>query len=101
MQDKRVGADRSVPRGIGVPLLGIIAFIAAWWLATIVFGIRPFLIPAPPDVVRAFLTLPTYLLQESWITLGETPAGFLIATAVGLLLALILTASQLVQRAVM
>ncbi|MGW3106915.1 ABC transporter permease [Streptomyces sp. NPDC001100] len=63
--------------------------------------IRPFLLPAPPDVVDAFGRLPGYLLRQTWQTFTETAVGFGPAVGAGLVTAVLLTASRGVERAVM
>ncbi|MEU8182092.1 ABC transporter permease [Micromonospora sp. NPDC049044] len=72
--------------------------VALWWLATKAFNIEPFFLPAPPDVVDAFLRLPDYLLREAWVTLLETVTGFGIAAVGGLAIAILLAASRTVER---
>jgi NitT/TauT family transport system permease protein len=95
MTDKQTN---SLWSNAGLPLLGAVLAIALWWLATEAFRIDPFFLPAPPDVVDAFLRLPDYLLGETWVTLLETITGFGIATAGGLVLAVVLAASRTVER---
>ncbi|MDG4760708.1 ABC transporter permease [Micromonospora sp. WMMD710] len=72
--------------------------VALWWLATRVFNIEPFFLPAPPDVVDAFFRLPDYLLSEAWVTFLETVTGFGIAAAGGLAIAIVLAASRTIER---
>ena len=36
-----------------LPVLAGATVVAVWWLSTVVFGIKPFILPAPPDIVRA------------------------------------------------
>jgi NitT/TauT family transport system permease protein len=86
---------------IGLPLVALAALVALWWLVTVVFSIHKFLLPAPPDVVHAFLGLPGFLLQQTFVTLQETMEGFGLAVLVGLPVAIVLTSSRLLQRAVM
>jgi NitT/TauT family transport system permease protein len=95
----RAGRARSRLSPIGLPLLGASIAVALWWLATIVFGIRTFFLPAPPDIVKSFLTLPDYLLHETWVTLRETLMGFGLAIVAGLFIAVALSSSTIVQRA--
>ncbi|MHC3469985.1 ABC transporter permease [Streptomyces sp. 7R007] len=83
------------------PALAVGCALALWWLATVAFAIRPFLLPSPPDVVRAFDRLPGYLLRQTWATLAETLLGFALALGAGLVTAVLLTASRAVGRAVM
>ena len=84
---------------LGLPVLGARILVGLWWLATIVFGIRSFFLPSPPDIVKAFGRQPAYLFREAWATLYETAAGFLLAAVGGLLLAMLLTISEAVERA--
>ena len=81
------------------PVLGVTAAIALWWSATAVFGIRPFFLPSPPDIVTAFRTQPAYLLREAGATVTETVVGFAIAVLAGLTLAVVLTAWPMLERA--
>lgn len=92
---------RVTPRltGIGLPLVGASVAIALWWLATIVFNIRSFFLPAPPEIVSRFLEQPGYLLKEGWATLTETVIGYAIAVIAALLIAVVLAASRTVERA--
>lgn len=84
---------------LGLPILGAVSTIALWWSATAVFGIRPFFLPAPPDIVAAFRAQPAYLLREAGRTLTETTVGFGIAVLAGLLLSVALTAWRALERA--
>ena len=84
-----------------LPTAGALTVLAVWWLSTIAFDINPFILPAPPDIVRRFAELPGFLLHQTWSTLAETLAGFGLAVVVGLLTAVLLTASRTVERAVL
>jgi NitT/TauT family transport system permease protein len=95
----RVRSSRSRVAGVVLPAASLLIVIAVWWLATIVFDIRTFFLPAPPDIVKSFLTLPDYLLEQAWVTLAETLMGFAIAAVGGMAIAVALSASSLVQRA--
>jgi NitT/TauT family transport system permease protein len=90
---------RSRLASVGPPLLSLVIVIAVWWASTIVFHIRTFFLPAPPDIVESFLKLPDYLLKEAWVTLSETLMGFSIAAVGGMAIAVLFSASELVQRA--
>jgi NitT/TauT family transport system permease protein len=85
---------------LGLPLLGAVVVVALWWLATIVFGIAPFILPAPLDIARVFTRLPGYLLSQTQTTLVETLAGFGLAVLGGLLGAMVLTAFRVIERAI-
>ncbi|WP_432837713.1 ABC transporter permease [Dactylosporangium sp. CA-092794] len=83
----------------GPPLLGAAAAIGVWWAITVVFHIRPFFLPAPPDIVTSFRGSPSYLLRETWTTLTETLIGFGIAMVAGLVVSIVLAASRTIERA--
>jgi NitT/TauT family transport system permease protein len=84
---------------VWLPILGATTAVAAWWLTTVIFDIRPFFLPAPPDVVDSFLRNPEYMLRESWVTLYESLLGFAIATVGGLTVAVVLAAVRSIERA--
>ncbi|RKR89452.1 NitT/TauT family transport system permease protein [Micromonospora pisi] len=84
--------------GLGLPLLGATLGIALWWGIVAALEIDPFFLPAPPDVVEAFLRLPGHLLGATWVTMLEAVVGFGIAALTGLTVALILAASRVVER---
>jgi NitT/TauT family transport system permease protein len=84
---------------LGLPILGAVGAVALWWSATVVFGIRPFFLPAPPDIVAAFRAQPAYLLREAGATVTETTVGFGIAVLTGLLLSVALTVWRALERA--
>lgn len=94
-------SNTGMPRtsAIWLPALGAGVAVALWWSITIVFHIRSYFLPAPSDVVDAFLREPGYLARETWVTVWETLSGFAIATVGGLIVALVLAASRAVQRA--
>jgi NitT/TauT family transport system permease protein len=86
---------------VGLPSVGGVGLVGLWWSATVVFGIRPLLVPAPPQVLDAFGRLPSHLLRQTGYTLAETMVGFTVAAVGGTVLAVLLTGSQVVQRAIM
>lgn len=83
------------------PLVAATVVIGLWWWATAAFGIRPFFLPSPPDVVAAYLREPSYLLTELGRTLAVTTAGFAAAAAGGIALAVLLTTWRTVGHAVL
>ncbi|GID30334.1 ABC transporter permease [Paractinoplanes brasiliensis] len=85
-------------KNFGLPALGLTTTVGLWWLITAAFNVDPFFVPSPGDVTNAFLRVPSYLLEESWITLKRVLIGFLIAVAGGLTLAVVLAASHTVER---
>lgn len=83
---------------VGLPLLGTAVAVAVWWLATIVFDIRSFIVPAPPEVAKAFDRLGGYLIENLWVTLGETLQGYALAVILGLSLGLVITSSRVLEQ---
>lgn len=93
--------QRSLPNAVSLavlPALGVVIAITAWWLATVAFDIQTLLVPAPPDVVEAFRRLPGYLIDNTWVTLSETLMGFGLSAAIGLVIALAIAGSQIIER---
>ena len=83
-----------------LPVLGVLAVVALWWLATIVFDIKEFLLPDPGDVLAAFNEHPAYLLEQSWVTLLETVQGFGLSIVVGIPIALLIAGSTILERTI-
>jgi NitT/TauT family transport system permease protein len=84
---------------VGLPVIAGVGVIGLWWLAVVAFGIKPFLLPDPPAVVRSFTRVPGYLLHQSWATLSATLLGYGLAVLVGLITAVLLTASRPLEQA--
>ncbi|MBL7252837.1 ABC transporter permease [Paractinoplanes lichenicola] len=86
---------------LAAPLVAAVLAVVFWWAATAAWDIRPFFVPAPPDIVAAFRREPGYLLRELGSTMASTAAGFALAAAGGVLLAVVLTTSRTVERAIL
>jgi len=84
-----------------LPTLGVIVAIGLWWLACVLFHLDPFFVPSPADVVGKFLTIPRYLLDQTWVTVQRVLIGFAIAVTAGLVIAVLLAASRTVERMAM
>ncbi|MEE6305818.1 ABC transporter permease [Plantactinospora veratri] len=84
---------------LALPIIGTVVAIALWWLVTIVFDVRTLFLPSPPEVVDAFRRQPGYLFEAAWATLWGTLAGFGLAAVGGIVAALLLTSSRLVEQA--
>lgn len=67
---------------VTLPLLGTLVLLAAWWWLKIVNGWDAFILPSPVDVVVTLADRWSLVLRHTWVTLGETVAGFLLAVAV-------------------
>ena len=86
----------------GLPVATAAAVLGVWWAATGWLGVvDPFFLPSPVDIWAAAARLPGYLLRQTWVTLAVILAGFAIATAVGILVAVAMAASRHVEAAVL
>ena len=81
-----------------LPTLGAFTLIALWWLIVRVFNVQAFILPAPDDIVKVFVTEAPDLLTQIPPTLVETLEGFAAAAVGGLLIALAVTTSRTLYR---
>lgn len=83
---------------VGLPILGGLVLFGAWWGGAELFDVATLLVPTPPQVLDAFLLLPGYMLQQTWVTLLEVLLGFGLSIAVGLLIGLALAGSRVLKQ---
>ena len=79
------------------PLLLLLILLLLWDIAIRVFDIKPYLVPAPLDVVKALLAQWPLLLKESAITTWATLGGFALSIAFGIPMALAIAYSRTVE----
>ena len=81
------GISRGIRRYL--PAAGVlVAILAAWELATAVFGVQDYILPAPSAVARALVDRwDGTLASATWVTLTEVLLGFAIAVIAGLVIA--------------
>lgn len=84
-----------------LPLIGVTVFVAAWWLAKVVFDIKSVILPAPPEIIESFLDKPVYLLEQAWATFTTIIFGYASACVGAVAVAMILSASRTIERATM
>jgi NitT/TauT family transport system permease protein len=82
-----------------LPVVGVVVTIAAWWALTHVFQIPTLFLPSPPDIVNAMVNNWQLLMEESWVTVLETLAGFALGGSAGLIGAAVLASSPTLERA--
>ncbi|GAA1702729.1 ABC transporter permease [Kribbella yunnanensis] len=97
---KRSWWTESRAAAILLPIVGLVAVIALWWLATIVFSVPDYLVPSPGDVLVRFSQDPVMMLQNAGVSLLETLEGFLLAIVVGIPIALLIVRSAILERLV-
>lgn len=81
-----------------LPWLVTIGMFAVWEAAVHVFGIQPFILPAPSAIAEAMVKWWQPLLTNSWATLVTTFVGFIMAVGFGLALGVAIGSSVLVYR---
>lgn len=81
-----------------LPVLGVAVTVAAWWSTTVVFEIPTLIVPTPLDVIESFRHLPEYLLDNTLVTLSETLIGFGLSITIGLIIAVAIASSRVVER---
>jgi NitT/TauT family transport system permease protein len=84
-----------------LPTLLILALLlGAWEAAVWLLQPPPILLPAPSGILAEFLTTPRYFLRHAGYTLWTTLAGFALAVALGLALAVAIISSRLADRVI-
>lgn len=76
-------------------LIGVVFLV--WHFAVIAFEVPPYLIPAPYAVLEQLVNQWPRLLREAWVTTYATVAGFGLAIAVGLPLAILIVYSRVIE----
>jgi NitT/TauT family transport system permease protein len=76
------------------PLVGIVSFLVAWHLFVVIWNVPPYLLPTPGAVAQTFINELPSLLKHGWITVYEMLAGYALAVAVALPLAIAITSSR-------
>ena len=73
-------------------------FFVLWELAVVAFGIRPFLLPPPSAVFVELARDPAWYALHSWQTLIETFLGFALAVILGVVMAVGVVYSRIVEQ---
>jgi NitT/TauT family transport system permease protein len=75
------------------PLVGIMAFLLAWQLFVILWKMPPYLLPSPVAIAQTFIAESPELLRHGWVTTYEMLAGYALAVAIAIPLAIAITSS--------
>ncbi|CAH1649832.1 MAG: ABC transporter permease [Chelatococcus sp.] len=73
-----------------LPGITIIAILAFWEWASIAWGIKEFILPAPSVIVRAAIENWRELVDNMWTTLGVLAAGYAVGVIFGVGLAILM-----------
>src|SRR5579883_3108276 len=92
-------AGRAPPATVSIlrkltPLVGILAFLLAWQVFVIVWKVPPYLLPTPVAIAHTFIDEFPDLLHHGWVTVYEMLAGYALAVAVAIPLAIAITSSR-------
>jgi NitT/TauT family transport system permease protein len=90
---------RRLARTVGLPLGFAVVSLVVWEVTCRVARISPELLPPPSAVWKVLTGNPQILVEQAIPTTIEVVAGFAIATAVGVLLAIAITFSIMVREA--
>jgi len=80
-----------------LPVVGLALSLAAWELVVRLFGIPPYVLPAPSVILQTFIADAGLLTQSLLVTLLTTLEGFLLAAIGGVGLAVLFNQSRLVE----
>jgi NitT/TauT family transport system permease protein len=87
-------------RELAYYVLPLIALLVIWELAILVFNVEEYLLPHPADVLSTLWDSRTSLAEESWVTFQESLYGFLLAVAVAIPVAILLTFSRVASKTI-
>ena len=76
------------------------AVLILWELVTHIFGIEPFVLPAPSAILSELISKQALLASSALVTAEEIVYGFLLSTAVGVFMALLIVRFDWLGRAV-
>src|SRR5215470_15682140 len=76
------------------PLVGIFAFLLAWQLVVVFYEMPAYLLPTPTRIAQVFVARLPDLLHHGWVTVYEMIAGYALAVAVAVPLAIAITSSR-------
>lgn len=100
---EQIAAKRDLwhwPRELGLYLLPIALLLVVWEIAIHLFDIQEFLLPAPADVLATLWDRRETLAEEAWVTFQESLWGFLLAVAVAVPVAILITFSKVAARTI-
>lgn len=94
---EHIAAKRNLwqwPKDLALYALPVLAILVIWEIAIHVFDIQRFLLPRPTDVMVTLWESRADLLAESWVTFQESLWGFLLAVALAIPVAILITFSK-------
>lgn len=92
-----------MPRRSSAVLSGILTLVAVlvlWQVASVVFAIPDYVVPAPYAVLKEIARQPGFYLVQSAVTLRSTLIGFVAATVVGILVGTVTAYSRICRQTI-
>ncbi|MFB9837905.1 ABC transporter permease [Actinoallomurus acaciae] len=80
------------------PVALLAACFVVWWVITAAKLIEAYLVPSPAKTFQVMSDKAGYIGHHTWVTTYETLLGFVIATVVGVLAAVVMVYSSAVER---
>src|SRR5262249_37758510 len=80
--------------------LTLVGIVVLWQLATHLFEIPSYLLPSPVAIISDLVRRWPILLANTWITVFEIIAGFALSVLIGIPLAICVTYSRALDRAI-
>jgi ABC-type nitrate/sulfonate/bicarbonate transport system permease component len=93
------GVDSRVAR-IVVPIAFALLVLAVWQAYVAISGVAESSLPSPTEIARAGWDQRQLLLDNTWVTIAEILIGFAAAIVLGVLLAILVRSSKVVERAI-
>jgi ABC-type nitrate/sulfonate/bicarbonate transport system permease component len=85
---------------VATPVVFAVLVLALWQLYVGVSGIPESSLPSPTEIAQAGWDQRQLLLDNTWVTIAEILIGFAVAIVIGVLLAILIRSSRLIERAI-
>lgn len=86
---------------VAPPVLFMGVLVAAWWTATVVFAVQPFVLPSPPQIGAVITEQGGYLYRSARTTSAEASLGYAVAAGLGFIIGTALASWPPLARAVL
>jgi NitT/TauT family transport system permease protein len=80
------------------PVALLVACLVAWWVITAAKLVEAYLVPSPTKTLQVMSDKAGYVWHHTWVTTYETLLGFVIATIIGVLAAVVMVYSSAIER---
>lgn len=87
-------------KGNAMALVVLAVLFVGWEIAVRTLGVKPIILPAPSAVWMEFWEGPLWYMTHAWYTLIVTLAGFGLALAIGVALAVLIVESRIMEQTV-